>query len=177
MRSLKRGLMTTAVLAGIAFFLYGFLTSQYRQGEPSLAGSAAKNFTFQMDGKAQQLNDLRGKVVVLNFWASWCPPCAEETPALNHLEDHIRSKGGMVLAVSVDDDPAAYRKFLDEYKVDFPTWRDPSRKVPVAYGTTMFPETYVIGRNGRILRKIIGPQDWDSPQMLAYFDSVLAQKG
>jgi hypothetical protein len=80
--------------------------------------------------------------------------------------------------VSVDEDPTAYEKFLKDQSVDFPTWRDPSSKdnksqIALDYGTSMYPETYIIGRNGKIARKIIGPQDWTSPAMLSYFDLLL----
>jgi cytochrome c biogenesis protein CcmG/thiol:disulfide interchange protein DsbE len=176
MGSLKRKAVRTAVLAGISLLFYSFLMPQYRQGESSPAGRAARDFTFQADGKAQQLSDLRGKVVVLNFWATWCPPCVEETPALNRLAAHMAGQGGVVLGISVDDDAGAYEKFLQDYGVAFPTWRDASRQVATSYGTKMYPETYVIDRQGKLLRRIIGPQDWDSPEMLGYFDGVLAGK-
>lgn len=122
-----------------------------------------------------RLADLRGKVVVLNFWATWCPPCVEETPALNRLQQRIASRGGMVLGVSVDEDAAAYGRFLQQQGVVYPTYRDPSKKIALDYGTSMYPETYIIGRDGRIARKIIGPQQWDSPELVAYLDSLLGQ--
>lgn len=145
----------------------------YRQGEPSLRGREAKDFQFALDGKPERLSDLRGQVVVLNFWASWCPPCADEAPSLNQLEQRITSRGAVVLGISVDDDEAAYQNFLKNYNIVFPTYRDPSARIALDYGSTMYPETYVIDRRGRLDRKIVGPQDWTSPEMNAYFDSVL----
>jgi peroxiredoxin len=155
-----------------------FALPSYRLGEASIAGKKADDFALQVSGKAVHLSDLRDKVVVLNFWASWCPPCVEEAPALNRLEKYIAPKGGMILGVSVDEDPDAYAKFLRDQGVNFPTWRDPSVqgnkwKIANEYGTTMIPETYIIGRDGKIERKIIGPQQWDSPEMLRYFDAIL----
>jgi peroxiredoxin len=87
----------------------------------------------------------------------------------------------MVLGVNVDEDPEAYRKFLVQHGVTFPTWRDPSvqgtsSKVALDYGTSVYPETYIIGRDGKIARKIIGEQQWDSPEMRKYFDALLAEK-
>jgi peroxiredoxin len=76
----------------------------------------------------------------------------------------------------VDDDQSAYENFLKTYEIGFPTYRDPSKKISLAYGTTMYPETYIIDRNGRIDRKIVGPQDWTSPEMTAYLDSVIQSK-
>ena len=152
----------------------------YRQGEDSIAGKTAKEFPLEISGKPGRLSDYKGKVVVLNFWATWCPPCVEETPGLNRLQKYIASRNGVILGVAADEDAAAYDKFLRDQGVIFPTYRDPATKdnhSPIAqtYGTSMYPETYVIDRNGKIARKFIGFQQWDSPEMLAYFDAILGQ--
>ena len=81
----------------------------------------------------------------------------------------------MVLGVSVDEDPAAYQKFIRDQHLNYPTYLDPSKKIATDYGTSMWPETYIIDRKGVIIRKIIGPQDWNSPELLAYFDAILGQ--
>ena len=162
-------------LAGAAAILLVFAMPTYRQGEASIAGKTAPDFAVTLDGKPGQLSDLRGKVVVVNFWATWCPPCVEETPALNRLQRRIASRGGVVLGVSVDEDTAAYEKFLRDQQVAFPTYRDPSKKIPLGYGTSIYPETYIVDRKGRIARKVIGPQQWDSPDMIRYFDALLGQ--
>lgn len=164
--------------AGIAIalaILVVFVMPSYRQGEASMAGKTAQDFAIQLDGKPAHLSDLKGKVVVLNFWATWCPPCVEETPALNGLQQRIASRGGVVLGVSVDEDEAAYQKFLKDYGIAFLTYRDPSKKSAQDYGTIMYPETYIIDRHGKIARKVIGPQQWDSAEMLSYFDAILGQ--
>ena len=170
-----------------------FARPSYRQGEASVAGKSARDFTMEFRdppvtagmpaatgttsvvGKPTHLSDFKGKVVVLNFWATWCPPCVDEAPALNHLQERIASRGGVIIGVSIDDDPGKYEIFLQDFMVPFPTWRDPSAKVMHDYGTVMIPETYIIDRHGRIARKIIGPQRWDSPELTAYFDYLLAQ--
>jgi thiol-disulfide isomerase/thioredoxin len=161
--------------------LVAFAMPSFRQGEASIAGRAAKDFPMQMNGKPTKLSDYRGRVVVLNFWASWCPPCVAETPSLNALQERIAGRGGLVLGVNVDENPEEYRKFLVAHGVVFATWRDPTvqgttSKIALAYGTSVYPETYVIDRRGKIARKIIGEQQWDSPEMLAYFDALLAEK-
>ena len=173
---MKKKLLTAAVLVFIAGLLVLFAMPSYRQGEPSLSGKPAKDFAFTLDGKPERLADMRGKVVLLNFWATWCPPCVEEAPALNQLQGRIAAKGGTILGVSVDDDQEAYDDFLKMYGIDFPTYRDAAKQIPGEYGTSMYPETYVINRDGRIERKIIGPQDWTSPTMLAYLDTILDEK-
>jgi len=114
--------------------------------------------------------------VVLNFWATWCPPCVDETPSLNRLQQAITPQGGMVLGISEDQDPAAYAKFLQQQNVIFPTYDDTSTKIPGTYGTSMYPETYVIGRDGRIARKIVGEQDWQDPHLVESIEAVLREK-
>src|SRR5713226_6637203 len=175
-----RKMAAWGVVALAALVVVFFAMPMYRQGEPTVAGKKAQDFSLEIAGKPGHLTDLKGKVVVLNFWATWCPPCVEETPALNRLQKYIESRNGMVLGVAADEDPAAYEKFLRDQGVVFLTYRDPSTKEnhsPIAqgYGTSMYPETYIIDRHGKIARKFIGFQQWDSPDMLAYFDSILGQ--
>ena len=158
-----------------------FALPSYRQGEASIAGKQELDFSLELNGKPMHLSDLRGKVVALNFWGSWCPSCVEESPSLNRLQKHLESRNGLILGVAADEDPSAFQKFLHDQGITFPTYRDPAtsgdNRSPIAlsYGTSAMPETYVIDRQGRIVRKIIGPQEWDSPEMLAYFDYLLAQ--
>jgi cytochrome c biogenesis protein CcmG, thiol:disulfide interchange protein DsbE len=166
-----------AVAVGILFV---FAMPSYRQGEASIAGQTARDFPLELSGKPGHLSDLRGKVVVLDFWASWCPPCVNEAPSLNRLQKYLESRNGLVLGVAADEDPAAFQKFLLEQVVNFPTYRDPATKdnrspIALSYGTSMIPEAYIIDRHGRIARKVIGQQQWDSPDMLAYFDAILGQ--
>lgn len=163
------------VVAFIALVVVFFARPMYRQGEPTVAGKTAQDFPTEIWGKPGHLSDLRGKVVVLNFWATWCPPCVEETPSLNKLQKYIESRNALVLGVSVDEDPAAYEKFLRDQGIVFPTFREPTRKLALDYGTPVFPDTYIIDRRGKIARKFYGPQQWDSPEMLAYFDALLGQ--
>jgi cytochrome c biogenesis protein CcmG/thiol:disulfide interchange protein DsbE len=152
---LKRKLKTGLILAFIAGLLALFIRPDYRQGEVSMRGRPAKNFHFIIDGKNETLADLHGKVVVLNFWATWCQPCVEETPSLLQLQQRLAPRDGTILGISLDDDQSAYAAFLKTYHIDFPTYRDPTKKSALDYGTIMYPETYIIDRNGRIDRKII----------------------
>ena len=168
-----------ALTFGVAIVV-AFALPSYRQGEASLAGKTARDFSLDLSGKPVHLSDFRGKVVVLNFWATWCPPCKEETPSLNRLQKYIEARNGVVLGVAADEDPDAYQRFLREEGVIFPTYRDPATRnnsspIALSYGTSIIPETYVIDRHGKIARKLIGFQQWDSPAMLAYLDSLLAK--
>ncbi|MGO9640451.1 MAG: peroxiredoxin family protein [Candidatus Acidiferrales bacterium] len=173
---MKNKLLTAAGLLLAGAVIWVFATPTYRQGEPSLAGKKAPDFPLQLNGREIHLSDLRGQVVVLNFWATWCPPCVVETPSLNQLQQVIAPQGGMVLGVSVDQDPAAYAKFLRDQNVVFPTFDDTTTKIPGTYGTSMYPETYVIGRNGRIARKIVGAQDWQDPHFIESIEAMLHEK-
>jgi len=172
---LKRKLLSGLALAAAAALLLLIASPSTRQGERSIVGSKAEDFSFELAGRSTRLSDLRGKVVVLNFWATWCPPCVEEMPALNRLHQEIAASGGMVLGISVDDDAEKYQKFLLDHQIAFPTYRDPSKKIPTSYGTFMYPETYIVDRAGRIARKVIGPQQWDRPETVAYLKQLLAQ--
>ena len=175
-----RRLAPWGVVAFIGLVVVFFATPMYRQGEPSVAGKTAQDFSLELAGKPAHLTDLRGKVVVLNFWGSWCQPCVEEIPALNKLQTYIGPRNGVILGVAADEDPAAYDKFLRDQGVIFTTYRDTLTKdnhspIGLSYGTSMYPETYIIDRHGKIARKFIGYQQWDSPDMLAYFDYILGQ--
>ena len=174
MALLRRMAAWCAVAAALGLLVL-FAMPSYRQGEASIAGKTAANLPVTVDGNSEHLSDLKGKVVVLNFWASWCPPCVEETPSMNRLQKIIEPRGGTILAVSVDEDAQAYQRFLKEQNVVFPTDRDPTAKSAATYGTTLYPETYIIDRQGKIARKFVGAQQWDSADMRAYFDAILAQ--
>ncbi len=137
-----------------------------------IAGDSAPDFTLVTEnGRTVSLNNFGGKVLVLNFWASWCPPCIEETPSLSELAHEFGPKGLVVLGVSVDDNEKAYRGFLTRFHPEFLTTRD--LKIHEDYGTFIYPETYIIGSDGRVLRKVAEGADWMSPQMTQYIGSLL----
>ncbi|HYX70414.1 MAG TPA: TlpA disulfide reductase family protein [Terriglobales bacterium] len=153
--------------------LAGLLAGCDRGTEPALVGKAAPDFTVQDSDRKLTLRDHRGKVVVLNFWATWCPPCVEETPSLVALQQRTRPKVE-VIAVSVDVDEKAYRDFVRDYKMDGLTnVRDPEgKKSSGLYGTWKYPETYIIDENGVLRRKFIGPVDWTDPNIVDYLNKL-----
>ena len=118
------------------------------------------------------LSNFRGKVVVLNFWATWCPPCVEETPSLVQMQDRLKDKGVTVVAVSVDADESAYRRFIKDHKMNLLTVRDADQKSNSLYGTSMFPETFVIDRQGVVRRKFIGAVDWNSQEITDFLSRL-----
>jgi peroxiredoxin len=139
---------------------------------PPHVGDAARDFTLQDSDRKVTLSQFRGQVVVLNFWATWCPPCQEELPSLIAMQDQTRSRGVVVLGVSIDVDEDAYHRFLKVRNVNFLTVRDPEQKVATLYGTAGWPETYVIDRQGVMRRKFIGPVDWTSAEVMAFLNKL-----
>jgi len=139
---------------------------------PQHVGSAAKDFSLQDSDRKVNLNQFRGQVLVLNFWATWCPPCVEELPSLMNMQDRLRGRGVVVLGVSIDVDQAAYHRFLKERNVNFLTVLDPEQKVAGMYGTSGWPETYIIDRQGVLRRKFIGPVDWNSAEVVQFLSRL-----
>lgn len=137
---------------------------------PPRIGSTAPVFTITDSQHTVSLDKLRGKPVVLNFWATWCPPCIEEMPSLLQLHKELGDKV-TILAVSEDADDAAYQQFIHDHGVDLLTVRDTQHQNEV-YGTFKFPETYIIDRNGKIVRKFIGTQDWISRDIVDYLQKL-----
>ena len=144
-----------------------------RGSKPALLNASAPDFTIQDAGRTVSLHDFRGKVVVLNFWATWCPPCVDEMPSLVALQSKPEVKDRVqILAVSLDQDESAYKKFLADYNISILTIRDPSQESTRHYATTGFPETFIIDANGVLRRKFIGPIDWTKPEIIAYLQSI-----
>lgn len=119
------------------------------------------------DGKEYSLSDFHGKVLVLNFWASWCKPCVDEMPSLNRFAQDMKKDGVVVLGISVDHDKEKYEKFLKAANIQFPVYRDEEANIPFRYGTTKYPETYIIDKSGKVVEKIIGERVWVDPQVIA----------
>ena len=137
-----------------------------RGKHPGQIGSVAPAFAVSDGSQSADLSKLRGKVVVLNFWATWCPPCIEELPSLMELQRRMPEVA--VVAISTDEDKAAYKQFLSEHSIQLRTINDSEQRVNRLYGTFRYPETYVIDRNGVLRRKFIGPQTWTSPEIMDY---------
>ena len=144
----------------------------YRGSRPPRIGTAAPDFTVQDADRKVALGELRGKVVVLNFWATWCAPCVEEMPSLVQLQQRFKNKGLTVVGISIDVDGDAYHKFLKDYKIDFPTVRDPDQKTSGLYGSFKWPETYIIDRDGVVRRKFIGAVEWSQPEIVDFLTKL-----
>jgi len=144
------------------------LAGCYSNSRPSRIGSNAPDFTVEN----VTLSKMHGQIVVLNFWATWCAPCVEEVPSLVEMQRRMKGKGVTVLAVSVDADEGAYQRFVKNHNVNLLTVRDPDQKSNSLYGTSVFPETFIIDRNGVVRRKFIGAVDWTEPEITDYLSKL-----
>jgi peroxiredoxin len=125
-------------------------------------------------GDYVKLSDYRGKVVFLNIWATWCPPCREEMPSMEALYRKLKGRNFEMLAVSVDrDGEKVVRLFAKKYGLTFPVLLDPDNKTYRLYGLTGVPETFIVDKNGTVIHKIIGPQNWMNKEWLDYFDRII----
>ena len=156
----------------VALLLTVVVTACYSGSHPPRVGSAAKDFSLRDSDRNVTLAQFRGQVLVLNFWATWCPPCEEELPSLMRMQDRLRARGVTVLGVSIDVDGDAYHRFLQQRGVNFMTIRDPEQKIPSLYGTSGWPETYIIDRQGVMRRKFVGAVDWTSPEVVDYLSKL-----
>ncbi len=162
----KRGIIL-AILVVAAGLLFLLLVAKEgpRAKKIIQEGDRAPEFRLSaLDGKQEGLADYRGKVVMVHFWATWCPPCVEELPALERMYRSLAGKDFELLAVSVDEGGAeAVASFLQRNRLTLPVLLDPGGSVAKSYGTFKFPETYLLDRSGIVRYKVIGPADWSNP--------------
>jgi cytochrome c biogenesis protein CcmG/thiol:disulfide interchange protein DsbE len=143
-------------LAVLALLAYGF-TREPRYIESPIVGRPAPGFALTLfDGRAVQLQDFRGKVVFVTFWASWCPPCRAEAPMLEATWRRRQEQGVLFLGVNTQDEEPRARAFLQEFGITFPNGRDPDGRIAIDYGVWGLPEAFVVDPTGRITYKHIG---------------------
>jgi peroxiredoxin len=174
-RSGARRLVVTLVAVAILALAFGVVWLQSAKYEPLTVGMAAPDFTLpDMAGKNQRLSDYRGKVVFLNFWATWCPPCREEMPSMERLHQTFKGRGLLVLAVNLQESPNLVRKFARNFGLSFPILLDETGEVSSAYGARAIPVTYLIDTNGSIAARAVGARDWASPAALGLIEKLAA---
>jgi peroxiredoxin len=147
------------------------LTGQARMGK----GVTAPDFTLPgLDGTMVRLSDLKGKVVFLNIWATWCPPCVEEMPSMEKLYQKLKGKDFEILAVSIDKNGAeAVTPFMKKYNLSFTALIDSKESLKYKYQTTGVPESYIIDKNGTIVEKVMGPRNWASLDAVRIFQELV----
>ncbi len=164
------------ILVGILILLQTKDSFYHPSGISRLTkGRPAPNFSLSgLDGQTVSLTDYKGKVVLLNIWATWCPPCVEEMPSMEKLYQELRGDGFEILAVSIDESGAKdVRPFMKKHKLSFPALTDAEGIIKGLYQTTGVPESFVIDKDGTLLEIVIGPRDWAAPEVIRYFQSLI----
>jgi len=177
--SLRRRLIV--LLGGLAILAmaFGVVWLQSSKYEPLVVGMSAPDFSLpDLQGKKQQLSDYRGKVVFLNFWATWCKPCKEEMPSMQVLWENLKKEDFVMLAVSMDrvtttkDIPP----FVENLKLTFPIFTDSWGQTDKRYKLMGVPETYIIDQGGVLREKVIGPRDWTKPESVETIVQLLQKQ-
>lgn len=184
-RATVRLFQALVLLLGLAFFPGG--TSAWAQSQinykviPNLEAmkdnTPTPDFTLStIEGKKLSLSDFRGKIVFLNFWASWCTPCREEMPSMEKLYQEFKNNNFVVLAVNVKDRKRDAASFVKEIKISYPVALDPDGQVGLLYGAWGLPTTYLIGPQGEGLARAWGPANWHGPAARKLIKELVAGK-
>ena len=176
----KQGIVLAILIVGIGLFLLVlFAKTGPQQGAQVIReGDQAPEFQLPtVDGKQVSLSDFRGKIVMVHFWATWCPPCVDELPTLERVYRSFLGTDFELLAVSVDEGGAqAVASFLKKNRLGLPVLLNPSGSIAKSYGTFKFPETYLLDRNGIVRYKVIGPADWNMPENIKAIKDMIDQR-
>lgn len=155
-KAVVAAVVIAVVVVAAVMLIYG-----KKSYEPIVAGSTVIDFTLpDMNGRQVSLKDYRGKVVFLNFWATWCKPCEDELPSMQQLHQALKGQPFEILAVSIDSDAEPVKKFISAYGLTFTVLHDRNGKTKERYKTTGVPETFIIDQNGVVAEKVMGPRNW-----------------
>jgi peroxiredoxin len=149
--------------------------NSYLKFSPLKTGRPAPDFTFSgLDGKIVSLSDYRGHVILVNVWATWCPPCVDEMPSMERLYKELKGENFEILAVSIDSLGAkAVAPFMKKYNLSFPALMDPDATIRTLYQTTGVPESFIVNQEGILIKKIIGSRDWATPEVIGFFRDLI----
>jgi len=182
---LKDGLLGLLILVAVVLLVLRF--QKTGQGNPELeinlnqfkpeAGYLAPRFTLRnLKGNLEGLDDHSGKVIIVNFWATWCAPCLKEMPSFETLYRRYRSKGLTLLAISLDKESSSkVQEFVDKYKLTFPVLLDTEGVAEKLYPSFTIPFTYVIDKQGRVAARVDGAKDWESSETFEAVEHLLKQ--
>jgi len=176
----SRGSRSAALVLGALVALVGIGLLLSGDPVPSRLerGASAPDFELRdLEGREVKLADLRGRVVLVNFWATWCKPCEDEMPAMERLYRSLEPEGFELLAVSVDEGQSEVRAFEQRLGITFPILLDPDQSVSELYQTTGFPESVLVDAQGRIIDRFVGPRDWDAEVYVERIRELLAERG
>jgi peroxiredoxin len=177
-QQLAIGLVVLGVVSAVAYGATRYLRKELFPVELGSKAPDFKAFTLDSVPREKRLADYRGKVLMINVWATWCLPCRVEMPSIEALNKTYASKGLKILAVSVDDPgtDATIRAFVKQYGLTFEVLHDPKGKISDLYDITGYPETFIIGKDGVIRKKLMSATDWNSPEARALVDRLLAEQ-
>ena len=171
------------VAIGFASLLVGAGAVFYRSLVPPASPSGSLAFLssaktlpiYDRDGKVVDLATMKGRLLIVHFWATWCPPCVEEIPALSKFWDRYKNRPDLALyAISVDKDWKTIDDFSKKSPNRLPVYRDPGESTAHRFGSTQYPETYIINKNGRVLFRVQGAVDWNNPEVRSRIDQMIA---
>ena len=187
MTTRRQWLVTASIAAALVLVVVGATRLLGHQVEAVEAGSKAPDFhalpvalgVHRTDAPAKGIADYQGKVVLLNIWATWCDPCRSEMPSIEKLHEELGPEGLKVLAISIDQPgmEPAIREFARQYGLTFEILHDAAGKIELDYQTSGFPETFVIGKDGIIRKRVIGATDWAAEPQKALIRQLLAEPG
>lgn len=171
----KAVVLLVVVLLAVLVIFFGI--KQEKSRHQAVVGLDAPDLMVtDASGKTLSLSELRGSVVFINFWATWCPPCKEEMPSLQSLYSRFKDDGGFrMVTILYKDDYDKAIAYLRENNYGFPVWLDRREKAAGSYGVTGVPETYIINKKGILREKMIGPADWSSTEAISLISSLLRE--
>lgn len=183
MKGGKRWVLYASLAGLVGLVVLLAWASQDRLSPVEIGGPAPDISTSDLHGVPRTLDDFRGKVLLINIWATWCTPCKAEMPSLQRLYEQIRDDDFQILAVSIDrappdDDPAKplggrLQAFADSLGLSFPILHDPAGDITLAYQTTGVPESFILDRRGYIHERVLGPREWDDPRNVEMIRGLL----
>lgn len=174
-----RNLILIVVIALVAASVYLLSSGSSRPPREAVksvvAGDLAPDFQLEdTQGNKVSLSDLRGKVVLVNFWATWCPPCIEEMPSMERLNEVLAGDEFVMLAINTEENGRSIiPAFLERTPYTFPILYDNEGVVQKSYGVFKFPESFIVNKDGTVAEKIIGPLDWSSIKTITYFKNLI----
>jgi thiol-disulfide isomerase/thioredoxin len=164
--------------AGWVAVMCAFLLAAPARSAPALApwsgGPAPALALKDVEGRPHSLAAYRGKVVLINFWATWCEPCRQEMPSLQRLRDKLAGKPFVVLAVNVDEPEARVRQFLAKTQLELPVLMDPNKTATREWGVKLLPVTFIIGTDGRVRYRLVGDLDWSSETVVGVISQLMS---
>jgi len=144
--------------------------------QTSVASTVPSFYLKDLKGQEVHLQDYKDKLILVNFWASWCGPCNDEAPSLERMYKELHSKGLVVIGISIDRHVPEVKKFVKLYSITFPVLLDTDESAASAYGITGVPETFILNHNYKLIKHVIGPLDWTSPDVMSYLTGLLKEE-